>query len=54
MAYKFPECEDCVNHDADPTACDECYDGDNYEPFDEEYDLAQAVLARVIKIKEAA
>ena len=33
-AFKYPECEFCINHVMDPFACDDCEDGDNFEPDD--------------------
>jgi hypothetical protein len=35
MAYRYPECEFCNNHETDPFECDECEDGDNYEGADD-------------------
>ena len=31
---KYPECENCVNREFDPFACEDCEDADNYEPED--------------------
>lgn len=51
---KFPECEDCANFDTDPAICDDCLQGENFEPYDEDYDLANTAIKKIIQIKEIA
>lgn len=38
-AYRYEECETCANHQYDPEMCDECDEGDMWEPGDTEEDF---------------
>ena len=36
---RYPECETCINRIYDQDQCEDCVDGDNYEPGDDEDDF---------------
>lgn len=57
---KYEECAECYFHGVEPAMCDDCDDGDNFEPaeadddaFDKLMQLARPV-ARVIPIRVSA
>jgi hypothetical protein len=59
MAFKYAECGDCYFHNRHPEVCDDCEDGDQWEPEDEDEDSLEAkaqavVLLHDIFYKEAA
>ncbi len=35
-ADKFDFCGTCINRELDPFECEDCEDGDNYEPIEED------------------
>ena len=58
MAYLFPECEFCVHH-GHQMFCDECDDGDNFEPAENHAKKKQpppptSLTGRVIPISAIA
>lgn len=54
MAFRYPDCEFCANHDNDPTVCDECQDADEFEPYDDDASLAAETIHFHPRLKEAA
>lgn len=56
---KYPECEDCYFYGVEPAMCDECVDGDQFEPAEPDDDAIDHLmrlsrpLAKVIPIRPA-
>jgi hypothetical protein len=49
---KYPECEDCAFYEVEPAMCDECEDGDQFEPaedFGDRASSARRVMVAVLR-----
>lgn len=51
MAFKYPDCASCYFHDREPTICDECDEGDNWEPDEFEEEPEEKLAKKKVVVK---